>query len=240
MNYAKNDRAHTHAALLAAAIMVLLAAQTQAQTPPAQSERYPNELPALRLYAAARWNKLTPLVSTAADVRRVMGEPSRVYDVTRLGGIYPGDAKAEQPVFIYEDADYTTHIYFGRYCLYTAELKGKASDRLCQIVIAPKRNIPVEAGAFTSAFRREAKRLPGESWDEYADEDGLVYIVKNGVRGLHLNRIMYGARKAELSDRATSTVSERSGVSNVTTSKRESPSRAATAGTCKSSSVVNR
>ena len=42
--------------------------------------RYPNELPNLKLFASAKWRSVIPHVSTRADIERIMGEPSRIFD----------------------------------------------------------------------------------------------------------------------------------------------------------------
>jgi len=42
---------------------------------------YPHELEGYRFYQTARWRELKPLVSTLADVRRIMGEPKEQTDI---------------------------------------------------------------------------------------------------------------------------------------------------------------
>ncbi len=65
------------------------------------TRKYPNELAAYQFYQNAKWKSLEPLVSTMADVRRLLGEPSEVHDVSQYTKAYPGDALAKKPVFTY-------------------------------------------------------------------------------------------------------------------------------------------
>ena len=39
---------------------------------------YPNELPGFKLFDTAKWKTVNPLVTTAADVRSLLGEPDPV------------------------------------------------------------------------------------------------------------------------------------------------------------------
>src|SRR5215831_12075374 len=63
---------------------------------------YPSELPSFQICAKAPWRVLRPLVSTAADVRRVLGTPTDQGDMAHYGEPYPGDARAEAPVLAFD------------------------------------------------------------------------------------------------------------------------------------------
>lgn len=56
--------------------------------------RYPNELVGYKLHEKAKWKSLKPLISTMADVRRVLGNPSEAHDTSQYTKPYPGDALA--------------------------------------------------------------------------------------------------------------------------------------------------
>jgi len=66
---------------------LLTSGNARAQT--VQNDRYPNELPGYRFYATASWKSLEPLISTAADVRRVLGKPTNEVDLSQYFAPYP-------------------------------------------------------------------------------------------------------------------------------------------------------
>src|SRR5271157_3714124 len=68
---------------------------------PADPDPYPNELPGFRFFKQAKWNSLRPLISTMADVRRVLGKPDEAVDITQYTQPYPGDDTAKEPVWTY-------------------------------------------------------------------------------------------------------------------------------------------
>jgi hypothetical protein len=174
-----------------------LAEQSQSET----SNKYPNELPSYKFYENAKWQSLEPLVSTMADVRRILGEPNEAHDVSQFTKPYPGDAVAKRPVFTYElDDDWQILIYFVRYCFYEGPaLPASLDDRLCSIDLVPKKRIPFGKVEFPVTFKKQNVTAVDAAWDEYADGTGLVYEVYttrtpygNKQPG-DLNRIKYGA-----------------------------------------------
>lgn len=166
--------------------------------------RYPNELADFKLYDKAKWKSLNFLESTMDDVRQVMGEPTRAIDTAQLAIPYPGDTKAIQPVLTYEDDQWKTDINFGKYCYYMGILPQSLENHLCQIMISPKRKIPFDEAIISEAFEKKVKKLPNDSWIEYKDKCGLIYIVEeemssdNKNKFLYLSRIMYGPSNNEL------------------------------------------
>lgn len=173
-----------------------LAGRSQSET----SSKYPNELAGYKFYEDAKWKSLEPLVSTMADVRRVLGEPAEAHDVSQFTKPYPGDYVAKRPVFTYElDDDWQILIYFVRYCFYEGPaLPASLEDRLCTIDLLPKKRIPFGKVEFPPSFKKRNVAAVDAAWDEYADGSGLVYEVYttktpygNDQPG-DLDRITYG------------------------------------------------
>lgn len=166
--------------------------------------RFPNELSGFKFYESAQWKPLTFLESTMDDVRRIMGEPNKSVDTAQLQIPYPGDEKALQPVFIYDGEEWDAHIYFGKYCYYTTDLPESYNNRLCEVVLHPKKKIPADKLKFPEVFEKKTKKFPDGSWDEYKDECGLTYIVnyKDSKRKKdkmkYLGNITYGLSKTDL------------------------------------------
>jgi hypothetical protein len=180
--------------------LVLLPTSLAGQSQSEMSSKYPNELPGFKYYENAKWKSLEPLVSTMADVRRILGEPNEAHDVSQFTKPYPGDAVAKRPVFTYElDNDWQILIYFVRYCFYEGPaLPASLDDRLCTIDLVPKKRIPFGKVEFPAAFKKQNVTAVDAAWDEYADGSGLVYEVyttktpyDNKQPG-DLNRITYG------------------------------------------------
>lgn len=167
-----------------------------------KSERFPNELTNYRFYESAKWKSLEPLVSTMADVRRIMGEPTEANDASQFTKPYPGDDKAKRPVFQYsKDPDWTVLIYFLKYCFsgYDYPLSSKLDDRLCSIDLIPKKPISFSNLVFPDLFKKTHVDAFHGRWDEYTDETGLRYQVYAGPSAYghdkagDLNRIVYTA-----------------------------------------------
>lgn len=165
-----------------------------------ENEPYPNELIAYKLYDRAKWNKLKPLVSTMADVRRVLGTPRDPRDLAAYSKPYPGDDMARQPVFDYVlDAKWKALVYFGRNCEFLpAALRVKFADRVCSIDLIPLKRESFSEIMFPPAFRKQHVTSADAAWDEYADSSGLAYAVYTTrtpygteIPG-DLNRIVYG------------------------------------------------
>ena len=173
-----------------------LARQPQSET----GNKYPNELPGYKFYAKAKWKSLEPLVSTMADVRRVLGEPSEAHDTSQYTKPYPGDAVAKRPVFTYElDGSWQILVYFARYCFYAGPvLPASLNGCVCTIDLVPKKRISFDAVRFPTAFKKENVVAVDAAWDEYADGSGLVYEVYTtktpygSKQPGDLNRIKYG------------------------------------------------
>ena len=75
--------------------------------------RYPHELTQYPFYSSDPWQRIVPLVSTMADVRKLLGDPAEAGDLTKYGEPYPGDGEAAQPLFCYRrDPRWQVLIYF--------------------------------------------------------------------------------------------------------------------------------
>src|SRR5215470_18704437 len=111
--------------------------------------RYPNELPNLQFYENAKWKSLAPLVSSISDVRRILGEPSDAKDLSHYSAPYPGDDKAEAPVFTYAmDAEWEILVYFVKDCGYRFSPSDIPGDRLCTFELIPKKHLSFLSTAF--------------------------------------------------------------------------------------------
>ena len=153
------------------------------------NDRYPNELPTLKLYRDAKWNSLRPFVSTDDDIVRIFGKPVRVYN-----GILKKDVSADQ-----DDFNWTIVV----------SLVGKGGfpdsvvDRLFDITLYPKRRVSL-VGADFSAFHSILNRGgPDGEYIDYYDGFGLRYSVYNEDAAdgrFHkgdLKQISYGASEEE-------------------------------------------
>jgi hypothetical protein len=182
------------------ALLTLLATVVPGQSRPNESSAYVNELPGYKFYERAKWKSLRPLLSTMADVRRVLGEPSEAHDVSQYTKPYPGDRLAKKPVLTYElDADWQIIVYFAKYCFYEGPaLPASLDERLCSIDLVPKKQINFSSIEFPVAFRKNHITAKDAAWDEYSDGSGLVYEVYTtgtrygGKQAGDLNRIKYG------------------------------------------------
>ena len=162
---------------------------------------YPNELPSFRLCATARWRALQPLVSTAADVRHVLGPPTSESDIAHYFDPYPGDARAQAPVLTFDGGpDWEILVYFVRTDSQSREsLVSSVHDKLLTIDLVPRRRRSFAAVAFPPIFQKQHVIAADAAWDEYADGSGLVYEVYSSKpdhgdeRAGDLNRISYGA-----------------------------------------------
>jgi hypothetical protein len=174
---------------------------------PQKPNPYPNELPDFRFYATAKWKSLQPLVSTMADVRRVLGPPTEASDMSHFTKPYPGDAIAKEPVFTYDlGRDWEMLVYFVRYCFDEKgpTLPRSMDDRLCSIDLVPKKRLAFLNLKFPAAFKKTHVEGFDGAWDEFTDGSGLVYAVYSAkpqygdrLAG-DLFRIKYGASTDEL------------------------------------------
>lgn len=170
-----------------------------------QSSRYPNELPSLRLFESGPWRNLSPLQSTMADVRKIMGRPDEAKDIEHYFEPYPGDDKAVSPVLTYHvSKDWDLLVYFVKYCHpMKPRLAVELRDRLCSLDFIPRQKRPFGSVTFTQAFTRKETSGVDAAWDEYSDDRGLTYAVYTarppygGQRPGDLQRIMYGPSKGE-------------------------------------------
>jgi hypothetical protein len=161
-------------------------------------ERYPNELPHLRLWHAGRWNELEPLVSTLADVRRVLGTPADANDIGQYSEPYPGDDRAKQPVLRYTSpAVETVLAYTVRSDLsvsgcYPASLQ----QRLLSVDLIHRVELACR-DLWGPRFRNAVVVAADASWREFRDPAGLRYQVvgcdaSDGRGSGRLKRIVYG------------------------------------------------
>jgi hypothetical protein len=163
----------------------------------AQNDGYPNELPCYRFYATAKWKSLEPLISTPADVRKLLGKPTSEVDLSQYFAPYPGDDRAKNPVLTYDiDDGWEALIYLGHSCF--PGIPSLPGGRLCTIELIPKKRIAFDKIEFPTAFKRKHVTAADAAWDEFADGSGLSYEVYttrtpygNKQPG-DLNRIVYG------------------------------------------------
>ena len=78
------------------------------------------------------------------------------------------------------------------------------ADRVCSIELVPSTRPSFGAITFGSAFRKKHVTGVDATWDEYADDSGLVYAIYT-TRAPHgaavpgdLNRIVYGPSTAQI------------------------------------------
>jgi hypothetical protein len=169
--------------------------------------RYPNELADFRFYATAKWKSLEPLVSTVAEVRKALGNPTHAVDLSQYFEPYPGDDRSKNPVFTYDvDDAWEALVYLGHSCF--ADVAPK-SLRLCTIELVPKKRVSFGSVQFPSAFKKNHVAGADAAWDEFADGSGLSYHVYttrtpygNKQPG-DLNRIVYGPSDDTLARYAT-------------------------------------
>jgi hypothetical protein len=185
---------------LRALLLALSLAATAFAGGVSDESRYPNELPGYKLYAGSRWSALTPLVSTIADVRKVLGPPQDEHDLAAYTKPYPGDTAAQQPVLSYElNDEWELLVYFvstrGCDC---PKLRKAQPDRLYSLELIPRRHLPFGKIVFPAPFKKRKVQAVDAAWDEFADGTGLVYEIYTSktpyggdVPG-DLNRIVYG------------------------------------------------
>ena len=143
------------------------------------SQKYPNELSDYRFFEMAKWKSLEPLVSTMADVRKLLGDPSEANNVSQFTKPYPGDETAKYPVFTYDiDPDWEILVYFVKYCFQGyVPLPDSLDNKLCSVDLIPKKWVPFQNTIFPSVFKEKSVKAIDGAWKEYADGSGLVYEV---------------------------------------------------------------
>ncbi len=127
------------------------------------NDRYPNELPTLKLYRDAKWNSLRPYVSTEDEIHKVLGKPVPFYDEilrTEVAGY---------------DGGFNWTIVVG--------IVGKGGtlpdivvDRLDHITLYPKRRVSL-VGADFSGFSITGFYNSKAKTTLYSDKCGLRYVV---------------------------------------------------------------
>ena len=175
-------------------LAVLLVLAQAGQAPSKRGCPYPNELPTLKLYEEATWNRIKPYVSTVDDIEKVLGKPVAVYDEL-LQTYVPG---------FQDDPDWTVVIdVVGE----NGDLPPSVAGRVMSIELYPKKNISL-VGADFSAFRGYTYKEGNEEARVYYDRFGLRYVLcakDSADERFHagdLKRIDYGP-----SDEATAKLS---------------------------------
>lgn len=169
----------------------------------AETNRYPNEATGYVFYPSATWRTLTPLKSTMAEVRKVLGAPTNAKDLADYNAPYPGDEKAVQPVWTYDLNDkWKMLVYFVKSKVPKRRLFDRSLyDTLLSIEYISKQPIPFDLSKLPSVFVRSHTVAADAAWNEYADGSGLVYEVYTcktpygGHVAGDLNRITYGPPK---------------------------------------------
>jgi hypothetical protein len=166
---------------------------------------YPNELPGLKKCASSRWKSLVPLDSTMEDVRSALGEPTFADDIGPIDDApYPGDEKAEHPLFTYSaDSGWTLHVYFVK----TSTMARRRFpqflyDRVLAVDLVPPIDARIPVEELLPPFKKEHVEAMDADRDEFADGTGLRYEVSTAStpsgdqRQRYLKRIVYGASDA--------------------------------------------
>lgn len=182
----------------------------------AETNRYPNEVAGYQFHQSATWRSLVPLKSTMADVRKVLGTPSREIDIADYMAPYPGDAKAAQPVWIYDlNNDWEILVYFVKSSVPERTVfDASLYDTLFSIDYISKRPLHFDLSELPAAFHRSHAVAADAAWDEYGDGRGLTYqIYTSKVQfGGHvagdLNRIKYGPPREQVPDRQSEKTSQ--------------------------------
>jgi len=135
---------------------------------------YPTELPGYRFYQTAKWRKLTPALSTVADVRGLLGNPDDATDLASAAAPYPGDEHVTSVVFTYTRLmrGWDVLIYLRNSCGV-----GAGTPRLCSVDLLPHKRTPFVQVEFPSDFVRKRVTAVDAAWDEYTDGSGLRYEV---------------------------------------------------------------
>jgi hypothetical protein len=162
--------------------------------------RYANELPGFKFYQDARWRSLTPLVSTMADVRTVLGQPDEESDFSQFTKPYPGDTAAVSPVFTYElNSDWQLLVYFVKYSMCECpNLQKTRGDLLFSLELLPKKPLSFKQVTFPPVFKPQAVTAVDARWNEFSDGTGLAYEIYTSKTPYgheqpgDLNRIVYG------------------------------------------------
>jgi hypothetical protein len=170
----------------------------------AETNRYPNEVVGYRFYQSAPWRGLVPLKSTMADVRKVLGKPSREEDIADYMAPYPGDEKAVQPVWTYDvNDDWRILVYFVKSGVPERRVFDESLyDYLFSIDYVSRRPVHFDLAKLPAVFRRSHTVAADAAWDEYTDGSGLIYEIYTSKTqfGGHvpgdLNRIKYGPPSA--------------------------------------------
>lgn len=181
-------------------VVLGVAAVAAADVAPAQS-LYPNELPSFSFWQHARWKSLIPLVSTIGDVRKVLGDPVKAVDLKAYTAPYPGDEKAQCPVFTYEAGpEWKILIYFVKTGYFERKrFPETLYDRMWSIDLIPKKRLPLGNVKPPALFREREVRAADATWKEYSDGSGLIYKIYSsrtqfgGHQPGDLNRISYTA-----------------------------------------------
>lgn len=165
--------------------------------------RYPNELAQYPFYASDPWRQIIPLVSTVADVRKILGDPAEAEE--NYGHPYPGDAMAKRPLFIYQpDKHWKVLIYFVDTYLEEGKYPPALRDRVLSVDFISVDPLPFSQIKLASAFKKNATRGADASWNEFADGTGLTYGIYTSwtpfgnTKPGDLERVSYGASPAEL------------------------------------------
>jgi len=174
-------------ALIGSVVLALLSNET-----PAVEQSYPNELPGFKFHATARWRTLRPFLSTANDVKALLGSPEPVFF----------DAGPEWKYIVY---------YWGE----NGHCDGKPFPKeivgtVISIELVPKARVSFRDVRFPDTFEkteRFSSHDPVGSWDAYSDDFGLSYEVYNqdSERGSEhagdLKSIIYGPSRRLYAER---------------------------------------
>jgi hypothetical protein len=125
---------------------------------------YPNELPTLKIYRDAKWKSLRPLVSTKADIEKVLGKPVAIYDELLQSNVAGYD----------DDFDWTIVVsVVGK----GGELPDSVVDRLADLTLYPKRRVSLVGADFSTFMPMSVHDESGGNTTVYYDACGLRYVV---------------------------------------------------------------
>jgi hypothetical protein len=152
--------------------------------------RYPNELPKFRFYESSKWKGLAPFVSSMADVRKVLGDPSGDY-----GSVIRYQLNDDWELFVYSVKARSYD---------DPQFPESLNDRVYTFDLIPKKRTPFGNMQFLGIFTKKRVVAVDAAWFEYSDGTGLSYEVYTSPgpydkeKPGDLSRIVYGPSDDEI------------------------------------------
>ncbi len=167
--------------------------------------RYPNEISDLASRSGSAWSSISPLVSTASDVRDALGDEADARTLADYTGKHPPDSRQWLPVLIFHLNDsWDLYVYFVGTMWQSREAYPPSyHDKVSSLDLIPTKPLDVSSVVYPSVFKSKKVRGADASWVVHRDEHGLSYEVYTGGKtamsrkGL-LHRISYGPRSRDV------------------------------------------